>query len=234
MQAGVLGLPDYDFGELESYSESKEIGEGRSLQACLEIRQTERTNGITVQTGRAALEELGTEEQISIDLNDNSVSVRESVDVKSTKYTEFITVPGEFVAVSNNSGTFAFRLIAGQTDAANISSASIDLDSLTQSYMDSEGEGGVNPWQVGFYGSETNAEKGTLYGNEVLSDSEIGGMIRHLPKNQVGLEIGGGEIKMTATESGYVEVYQPSNYDSVEFAQFILEHILPHSTPKRE
>lgn len=232
MKSGVIGLPDFDFGPIKSFSEQHQVNEDTSLQACLEVRRTDEADaGFTFQTGRAALQALESEEQVRINQSDNSINVVEDANVVKTNYTEFIIVPGEFVAVRSGNGTFAFQLISGQTDAATIKRAEIDLTGLANSYEDESRAESATPWQVGFYGNSGGADKGTLYGNNVFTDSDFGEYIRDLPKNQLGLELDNGKdsIKMTAAESGYVEVYQPSNYDSEEFAEFIINHILQHT-----
>ncbi|MFD1645564.1 hypothetical protein [Haloarchaeobius litoreus] len=232
MRAGVIGLPDFEFEPVESFSDTKKISEDTTLTACLEVRRTDTTSGVTFQTGRAALQELGSEEQVRIDQSDNSISVSENANTVKTKYTEFVLVPNEFVAVSNGGGTFAFEMIAGQTDAARISRAKINLDDLVRSYEDDKRPESAKTWQVGFYGNSGEAEKGTVYGDGIFSDRELGDVVAKLPKNQIGLIIksdGEEDINMTATESGYVEVYQPSSYDAAEYADFILNHIIQHA-----
>jgi len=231
MRAGVLGLPDTDFNPIESYTDTTQVDDHTELTACLEVRQTVEQDGVTVQSGRAALQELDTEESVDIDPETNNISVSERVDVVKTKYTEFVLVPGSFVAVSSGSGTFAFQLISSATASATIRKAEIDLDSFLRSYEGSSRSEEAETWQVGFYGNTGNAEKGTLYGDSVFGDSELGDVVHQLPKNQIGLDIEAGEedIKMTASESGYVEVYQPSNYDSTDYSEFILDHVLHHS-----
>jgi len=37
-------------------------------------------------------------------------------------------------------------------------------------------------------------------------------------------------MKYNVTESGYVEIYQPSNYEEAEFAEFVVEDVLNHAS----
>ena len=235
MKAGILGVPDHNFGPIESYSETTVVDAERDLTACLEVRSTKDTGEFVHQTGRAAIQELSSDERVSIKTDENSISVSEDIDVVKTKYTEFVLVPSEFVAVSSSSGKFAFNLISSQTDTATISPAEIDLNRFIESYAGESRSESASSWQVGFYGNSGSAEKGVVYGDSVYSDSELGGIIERLPKSQIGLDIEGEEnIRMTATESGYVDIYGPSNYDSEEFVQFILDHVLSHTSEKVE
>lgn len=239
MQAGVIGLPDYDFGTVESFAETEQISEHESLTACLEVRRTDSTGDFTFQTGRAAIQELENEEKITIDPEEGSISVSENVNEVKTKYTEFVLVPGEFVAVTSGRGSFAFSMISGQTDTATIKRAGIDLNDFEESYVGEARPESASAWQVGFYGNTGTAEKGAIYGDGVRSDPDLGKVVDRLPKNQIGLDIKEEEgeddgIRMTATESGYVEVYQPNNYDPEDFAEFVLDHVIPHAKRKEE
>lgn len=231
MKAGVIGIPDRDFDPIESFTQSKEAGDGTTLNACLEVRSTADLGQYVLQSGRAAIQELGSEERVRINPEHARVTVTDDESIVRTRYTEFITVPGEFVVVSSGDGAFAFRLISGSTTSATIKRGNIDLEGFEQSYQKEEGPEKADIWKIGFYGHGGTAENGTLYGDSVISDPDFGNLVRSLPKNQIGLLVQQGkeEIKLTATESGYVEIYQPSNYDSKEFSQFALDHILEHT-----
>ena len=234
MRAGKLGIPDYDFEPIESFSEVMPVDESQELTACLEVRRTDEVNGVVFQEGRAAIQEFTSQDRVEIDTESDSISVSENTNIVETNYTEFVLVPGAFVAVDSSSGTFAFNLISNQTDAATISPATIDLNGFANSYNGQSGKGTATPWQVGFYGNSGQTEKGTVYGDDIFDDSTIGTLAQRLPKNQLGLDmqLENENIRITVTESGYVEIYQPSNYDSKEFTEFILEHLLEHTDQK--
>lgn len=226
MKAGVIGVPDYDFDEISSFSSTKQEGD-TELEACLEVRQTEYDafDGYTVQTGRAAREEIVQSDQVSIE--GGSISVGET-DTVETRYTDFVAVPGEVVAVANGRGTFAYDMIASQTAAATISRAEIRLDRFADT-MDDLSETPPVPWQVGFYGRSGEAEKGVIYGDLVLEDGNFGSELQKAPKNQLGLIVDTDDnIKLTVTSSGYIEIYQPSNYDAIDFSEFIVNHVIPN------
>lgn len=84
---------------------------------------------------------------------------------------------------------------------------------------------------MGFYGHEGPAENGVVHGESVLEDSVFGEALESSKKNQLGLKIDhdGREFKMAITRSGYVEVYQPANLDTAEFAAFVRDEVLPHA-----
>lgn len=82
-------------------------------------------------------------------------------------------------------------------------------------------------WQAGFYDRLGTAQKGVVYGEDVLDDEDIGDPLRDAQINQLGLEYeyDGDQMKITLTESGYIEVYQPSEFDSGEFATYLQNQI---------
>lgn len=232
MRSGVIAVPDMGFGTIESFSEERETENGPNIQACLEVRDSGTSDrGHNYQMGRAAIQQIGTEEAIDIDLSSNRVTVSEKTNVVKTQFTEFLVVPGEFAVASSGKGDFVFRLISNQTDASRLHSVEVLLDRMIESFEQSDEYRNLAPWQVGFFGKGGDADKGILYGNSIYSDSEFGNLTRDLPKNQLGLtfEYDRDEIKMNATKSGYVRVYQPSSYDEKEFVDFVMEHILPYT-----
>lgn len=229
MQSGVIGIPDFDFDPVESYSETKQISSTEELVACLEVERTIDSDGITIQIGNAAIQEIGSDSEVRIDTQTDTIDVAEQEVIK-TKHTRFALVPGELVVVGSGDGTFAFDLIASQTDAARIRPARIDLTGLSRSFNSETTDLSASAWQVGFYENSGQAEKGTIYGEDIFDDSEFGKLLEKLPKNQLGITVAKPDetIKMTASEGGYLEVYKPSDYETSDYAKFLLDYVLPH------
>jgi hypothetical protein len=222
MKAGVIGLPEGDFGTIESLE--KQISEDPELLQCIEVQRTQTTDSnLTVQKGRVAVQHL--DERENVEIVDGNIRVQSQTQ-PVTQYTEFVAVPNRFVAVSSSSGLFAFNFLGGGTA---IERANIDLDSYFETQ---QAEKDATPWKAGFYGHLGNAEKGVVYGDRVFDDSDIGGAVASSQKSQLGLSYsqGDGLMKINVTESGYVEVYQPSNYEESEFAEFVVENVLEHTS----
>ena len=220
MEAGILGTVDGQFDELESF-QSTTTQDDTELQRCIEVRRAlSLPNRVTAYEGRAAMERLNEQEDVQIDEGEITVYERPQ---RVTSYTPFLAVPGEAVIVGNGAGTFAFDLIGSQTNTT-IGRAELDLGSFVSDFEE------VDPWQVGFYGSLGNAENGVVYGNQLLEDEELAGLLGDSNINQLGLEFTYDDamIKMRMSESGYIEVYQPSSYESEEYLQFVLDEILPY------
>lgn len=72
-----------------------------------------------------------------------------------------------------------------------------------------------------------NAENGVVHGTDLLHDDELSGVLHESNLNQLGLEYpyNGQMLKVNMAESGYFEVYQPSNYESEDYLQFILDEV---------
>jgi len=222
MKAGVIGLIHGDFEKLESFHHVKERG-GSEIRESIEVRQTyTNLSGHPIgQSGRAAVQRVTDSEEVQIS-DDGSISVTESSEL-TTHYTEFLVVPGEFVVTRSRAGSFIFDLIESEFDVT-IESARLNLKSYASTKPEAE------PWKIGFYGKQGNAENGVVHGDQLLNDQELGMVLADSPTNQLGLEYTKGEqlVKIFATESGYVEVYQPNNYDSAEFLNFVSDEIIEH------
>ncbi|WP_306056956.1 hypothetical protein [Natronococcus wangiae] len=226
MQRGILGLVEGDFSTLESFRDTTEQS-GFELNRGIDIARSERlSNGQPVFVGRAGAEEVVTEDEVAV--SESRIGIKE-VPKKSTKYAEFVTAPGDFVLVDSGSGSFAFDLIARHMDCL-ISRAEIDL----QRFFESMEEYNPEVWKLGFRGFGSQTQNGVVYGNNVTEDSNFGEMLNGADKNQLGLSYSSGEdgIMMTITQSGYIEIYSPSNYETEEFAEYVASNVLPHATIK--
>jgi len=225
MKAGVLGLVSEFTEPFESDINTVQL-EDEPLQRAIEIRHsTTSSNGNLVQVGRAAVEQLDSKDTVEINEDSGSIQLVEET-VREQKYTEFVAVPGEFVAVGSGSGLFAFDLLSEQRPEITISECSLDLSAIY------DRSNNAHPWQVGFYGNIGHAEKGVVYGDDIFSDEEIGEVLERSQLNQLGLryEFADETVKTTMSQSGYVEVFQPSNWDAPEFADFVISEILPAAT----
>jgi len=228
MKAGVLGVVSGEMDEIESFHASQEQ-DGTTFSRSLQLELEGHTEaGDPVYTGEAAHQTVEEIETVSIDHQSGDIVVAEEPH-REGKYTQVIAVPGEFVAVSSGAGEFAFDLIQETAPGVSVSRARLDLTEFADQYYDAPE---VNPWQVGFYGNLGEAEKGVVYGDDVFDDSEIGDVLERTQLNQLGLryEVLGKEVKMTMSDSGYLEVYQPSNFSSVDYANYVMGQILPFAS----
>jgi len=230
MQAGVIATIDGDFDELESSHQSDEK-DGSTFNSSLQIRRVASSeSGYQVYTGEAATQQMEDRESVKINSDTGEIEVGE-YPTKESKYTQFVAVPGVFVAVNSGAGRFAFDLIQSQHPGTHIERTEFDLNAYADDYYTAEG---VAPWKVGFYGNIGQAKKGVVYGENVVSDEDIGDVLARSQLNQLGLryEMFGYDMKVTMTESGYIEIYNPSNLESEEFADYIVDEMLQYEKEK--
>lgn len=223
MRAGVIGIVNGSSGRLESEVRTVQQ-DGEDLLRSVQVRKENQTSGgHSVQRGQAAIEQMNERTQIEIDDATGDIRVTEKPQ-KTQSYSEFLHVEDEFVAAASSSGVFVFNLIENQYPEADIERPKINLRAFLDSHPD------AYLWQVGFYGAVGNAQKGIVYGDDVNEDEHIGNILDNSQLNQLGLIFShnGDTVKITMSESGYVEIYQPTNYDELDFADFVVSNIIPH------
>lgn len=164
------------------------------------------------------MEQVVDEEEIQI--NNEEISIYEQPQ-KTASYSEFLAVPGEVVIVNSGAGSFAFSMIGSETNTS-IERAEIDLSVFAADHEDD-----FDPWKVGFYGHVGNAENGVVHGTDLLHDDKLSDVLYESNLNQLGVEYPYDDqmLKVNMAESGYFEVYQPSNYESGDYLQFILDEM---------
>ncbi|WP_158055330.1 hypothetical protein [Halorussus halophilus] len=222
MHAGVLGVAQDDFAVVQSFSNSVRKDD-RELTRCLEVdRVFSLPSGTAAFEGRAAVERPTTRTATEIDAGE--IRVRESTSTETVS-TAVAGVPGEFVVVENGRGTFAFEMVEWET-GTGIERAELDLNAVLDSQK------AAKPWKAGFYDTDGNCENGVLHGSDLLADENLGAVVEGARLNQLGLdcEYEDHDLKMTASESGYVEIYQPGDFETAEFLQYLRDEIVPHVT----
>ncbi len=221
MKAGVLGVVDGSFKAVDSVSETV-TEDDHELERCLVIdRVFSLPSGGMAFAGRAAVERLADQTETSIE--GGEIRVTEATQTV-TQFTEFVGVPGEFVAVDSGSGTFAFDLIGAETNTS-IERATVDLDDFFAR------RDAATPWKAGFYGAGENAVTGVFHGEDLRRTHDLQATLDDSNLNQLGLSYSydGVDVKMTAARSGYVEVYRPSEFDSGQYLEYLADEIMPHA-----
>ncbi|MFC4448863.1 hypothetical protein [Halorussus aquaticus] len=221
MKAGVLGIVHDDFEVVDSFSDTVERGD-RELERVLDVRRVfSLPSGEVAFEGRAAVERVV--DRTTAELGFGEVRIEETPGTE-VRTTELVGVPGEFVVAGSGEGTFAFDLVSHDTKA-DIERATLDLSAFLDGQTDAE------PWRAGFYDTDGNCENGVLHGTDLLADDRTAGLLDGAEFNQLGLDCSYGDrsLKMTAAESGYVEVYRPSEFETADFLQYLLDEVVPHA-----
>jgi hypothetical protein len=225
MKAGVIGQVHGDFDGIDTKPFPMKRNQGGvELQSTIDIEEVQQNkSGDTIITGFAG-EQTESKRTVSSISDDGRVQTAENLEVR-TDSTEFLCLPGEFVIVENSSKTYAFDLIGRATESA-IEQVQLDLTAFAEDHEDEVF------WMSGFYNTGGNADNGVAYGDDVTNDIEIGGVLQDSEKNRLGLimEYNPEPLKLMLTESGYVEIYQPSEFGTLSFARFVQEELARYIT----
>ncbi|GAB7011653.1 hypothetical protein [Halorubrum trueperi] len=220
MKAGVLGVVDGDLSRLEPYRGGRNV-DGHDLTDQIDVTSVARTaDGIDINEGVAAREELATREAAAIEFD--AISVESESDVV-TRHTHFATIPGDLVVVENSNGLFFYdildRAIGTSPDRVTVS-----LESVLSEFPD------ASLWKVGFYGRDSGVENGVLHGENLQDDPAFSEYLADGSFNQLGMRVtvDGEEHNLNITESGYFEIYEPRDLDTKAFLRFVRNHLQPH------
>ncbi|WP_435075126.1 hypothetical protein [Halorubrum sp. HHNYT27] len=220
MKAGVVGIVDGTFNVVDSFTDTVSQ-DGHDLERCLTIdRVFSLPGGDMAFAGRAAATTL--RDRSTTTIENGAIHVTEEAHPE-THHTEFVGVAGEFVAVGSGEGTFAFDLIAEDT-GTDVERATLNLDAFFASHES------ATPWKAGFHGTGEDGVNGIFHGKNLRTDLDLEDVLRDSTLNQVGLSYryNGNDVKMTASKSGYVEVYRPNGYDSANYLEYLRDEIVQH------
>lgn len=227
MKAGVLALPSGG-GALEDsgYPYTRKEN-GHELRSTLEVKGYLRDlEGFEITTGSVGHQSTNDIRTYTIDDSGNLVVKEERTDVV-TDVTDIVYVPNELLLTESLEDEYAYEVLDVALEG-KINPAHIDLSAFVDSLSD------VNLWMGGFYDRDAPVDAGTAFG-EIEEDEEVQKILEESEKNQLGvtdLKYNGRTLKIRITESGYVEVYQPSDMDTVEFTRFIRDLVLPVAKPR--
>lgn len=221
MKSGIIGLISGESSKFESRHVVQEQ-DGYEFSRAIETDQPSSDAQNQVQEGRALIQTVEEEEVAEVDESGRIYTSEEGR--KKSKYSEFLVVPGEFVVVEGG-GEFVFDLLSSQLTSGTVQKASINLNGCLERIDGT-------PWQVGFYGKQGDTEKGVLYGDSIFTDEDLGEVAKNSKKNQLGMDhdFQGTSVRSTITESGYINIYQPSNMKSSEFAEYLSTFVIPEAT----
>lgn len=219
VQGGVIGAVDGTFDRVASHATTERV-DGRDLERALHVdRVFSLPDGEPAFEGSAAAEVVTERERTVIE--DGAVTVT-TEPATTARRTDVAGVPGEFVVVGSGRGTFAFDLVAADTGTA-VDRAALDLDAFFDRKAD------ATPWKAGFVDGGEGDLSGVLHGTDLRNGHDLTDLIESARLNQVGLEheYRGRDVKMTASASGYAEVYRP-DLDVGAVLQYLREELVPH------
>jgi hypothetical protein len=227
MKAGALALPTEGSSLDDSGFPSPREEDGHELLSTLDVEGYLRDlDGFEITTGSVGYQSTTDIRTHTIDHDGNVVVDEDRTDIV-TSVTDIVYVPDELLLTESLDDEYAHDVVEGAFNGS-INSARINLSAFAESLSD------VTFWMEGFYDRDAPVDAGTAFG-QIDEDDEIRRILSESEKNQLGvtdLDYNGRNLKIRITESGYVEVYQPNDVDTVEFTQFIEDCVLPYATPK--
>lgn len=227
MQSGILHLMDGDMGKIHSFNRTIDK-RGFDAKICLDITQefTNNAGETIVYQGQAAEEFVTESDSVDVDEETDSISVSQ-VPQLNWRHTNFLYTPEGILVIESSSGDFLTTLLKEKFDVG-VEKAQIHL-SAYQSFLEDTRDD-VEPWKIGFYGHEGNADNGVVHGRDLQGDETLGALLSDNEINQLGLEFKkeNARVKLFVAESGYLEIYQPSDIGDDGFIAFIEEDIMPH------
>ena len=223
----IIGLPNWpDRADgLAPETRIEGAGDSDSLARAVEVVETdELADGTRIYTGRAAKEEDDDSERPFI----TEDGIHEGMDPTATEtlLTRFIAAFGgdgsSFIAVDSGAGEFAFDLLGGN---AFFERAYIDLEAFI-TYLSGYDEA------ISWAGWSEHGESGTFRPGARSDDS----ILQHALKsknNQLGFHYDAqsiGVVNGVASQSGYVELHDPSTLPPTQFVGYLRDDILPSAT----
>lgn len=218
--SGVVALVVDDFGKLEDTHISEEEGED-NLECYIDIKEekTSLSGEILYQEGLVAAKRILAEKEVLIE--DGTVDITENRQ-SSWDWARIWAVPDEFIVVSRASGTFPFDKLS-ESIGIPVRRATFNLTEIVQDHP--------GHWMGGFEDREERVRSGTLYGDEIERDIDMGDAFISADKNQIGpiIDFGGREIKARVTADGFVQIVSPGDYKREKFLSFIEEILITYA-----
>lgn len=211
--SGTVGVIQGKFHKLSDDHVKIPLG-NRVMDRYIDVQEERMAlNGGTIaQTGLIAGEGMLTKETVNVDDSGN-------VSVGSTRemgiiWSKFWVVPDRFVVIENPQNDFAFDVISEST-GENLSGARFDLSRIISDFP--------GQWMGGFQDRPDRVRAGTLFGDEIEEDMEMGDAFLRADKNQIGpiIEYDGAEVKARVTKDGLVQVVSPGNWKREKYLSFI-------------
>ncbi|AKU06522.1 hypothetical protein [Haloferax gibbonsii] len=226
MKKGKIAITEAQISDIDtSVFPTERSKNGKNIKKSLKLGKTKTDlSGNEVTRGRAAVEDAVEEQGFRIN-DDGDIEADEPIVQVVTEVADFFTVDEEYVVTQSTKKTFVFDLLE-RSSGTPVRSVTLDLESFI------EGNPDAGYWLAGVYNRDEDANSANAYGEDnVFNDEEIGDILRNSDKNRIGVKFvfENSEVKMLITESGYVQVYRPSDYDTLQFKRLLDEVILPHA-----
>lgn len=219
--SGTVGLIEDKFNKLSDDHVTVPLGE-KELDRYIDVKEETMnlSGGVLAQSGLIAGQGM---------LSKETVNVRSSgsVSIGSTRelgwiWSKFWVVPGRFVVIENTKNDLAFDVISESKDI-DVSNARFNMSKIISDFP--------GQWMGGFQDRPDRVRAGTLFGEEIEEDVEMGDAFLRADKNQIGpkIEYQGEEVKVRITKDGLVQVVSPGNWRREKYLSLIDDVILDYA-----
>ena len=218
--SGRIATIDGDSSELEGLQYSFEEN-GLELEDYVDVSQdiVDLEDNIIAKTGVAAREEI--EERDQVELQNEGLSIGSSEEITWT-WTRYWVIPGELVVVGDAGGEFAFELLAEALDC-NVSQVRFELSEIMNDYP--------GQWMGSFEDRADNVQRGTLYGDRIEDDAEMGRAFIESSKPQIGpwINYRDEELKVRIGRDGWAQVVSPGTYQREKYLGLVRNVLLNYA-----
>ena len=228
--AGYIGLITKkieQWSQLDNYK-YKWNEDGKTLKSFIKLDPVELLlkDGVKLISGTLFYEYINDTKRIVSE--DGKYKVVDKSGIIDTHWTKFWFSEKSFIIIEKgNNGRRILEIISEALFemSDSIKPVEFDIDRIARDYP--------SHWLGGFYDREGHINTGTLYGEDIIVDEEMGDAYAHTKhKNQVGIitdYFDGVETKIKVTRSGYVQIYGGFNENPDIPFEFIRDEIIDYA-----
>lgn len=206
--------------ELEEFNFTFEE-DGEELEGYVDVSQdiVDLDDNVVARTGIAAKQEL--EERDDVQLQDGNIDIGSTQEV-TWAWTRYWVIPDEIVVVGNSKGEFAFDLVSTAL-SAEVEKVMFNLSEIIEDYP--------GQWMGSFEDRPDNVQRGTLYGDRIEDDADMGHAFMQSSKPQVGpwIDYQGEELKVRIGRSGWAQVVSPGTYSQEKYLSLVRDILLDYT-----
>jgi hypothetical protein len=218
--SGRIATINGSSGELEELGYSVEEN-GEELDRYLTVSQdiVDLENNVIARKGIAAKQEL--EERDDVQLQNGNLQIGSTPEVSWT-WTPYWVVPSEIVVVGNSKGEFAFELVSRAINA-EVEKVTFNLGDIIEDYP--------GQWMGSFEDRPDNVQRGTLYGDRIEDDTDMGSAFMQSSKPQIGpwIDYQGKSLKVRIGRTGWAQVVSPGTYSQENYLKLVRNILLNYT-----
>lgn len=217
--SGRIAVIEGQSEELSDYQDTFQSN-GRELEALVSVDQdiVDLKDSVVARTGLAAQQQL--EESDDVQLQNGDIDIGRTQDIEWV-WTNYWVVPDEFIVVGSTKGEFAFELLEEVLDA-KIKRVNFNLSEIIDDYP--------GQWMGSFEERADNVQRGTLYGDRIEDDPDMGNAFLESSKRQIGpwINYGDESLKVRIGREGWAQVVSPGTYNREKYLGLVRDILLDY------